>query len=178
MLRLAGAAAVGGLAAVVTADQAAAVDSPVLLNVSNNAATLPTGIEVAASPTTYGFGCYEAGLGTPDADLGRPAIFGNATNTAFTTGVAGHSSFTDGNGVTGLETGGGISGAGVYGQTDFGFGVAGVALGAGGIGLFGAGIAGAIYVDGAPTAPPSRSSFFTRERSTSTRRPATCGTAI
>ncbi len=106
MLRLAGAAAVGGLAAAVTSDPVAATDnSAVLAGVSGNTATLPTGIAVGAASTVYGLGCYETGLGTLNADLGRPAVLGHATGTAFTKGVAGHNTSTGGSGVYGLDGG-------------------------------------------------------------------------
>jgi hypothetical protein len=148
MLRLAGAAAVGGLAAIVTAEPVAAgVDGDVVLGLDTNAASAPTGIAMAAASTVYGLGAYETGLGALPGEVGRPAIFGHATGTAFTTGVAG---------VDADDTG--SSGYGVYGQTQGGRAVYGEAKTAGGIGLVGYGPGGALrlLVDDPSTAPPTR----------------------
>jgi len=132
MLRLAGAAAVGGLAATVAADPAAAADpNDVVLGLAVNAAILPTGIAVTnLDGAAYGLGCYEAGLGALSPVLNRPAIFGHATNNAFNTGVAGHSTGFSGHGVFGLEDGWNEYGIGVRGRSTNGTGM----LAEGGIG--------------------------------------------
>lgn len=139
MLRLAGAAAVGGLAAAVTSQPAAAVDpNDVVLNLSTNPGLTPTGIAMQPTAQAYGLGCYENGLGALDTDLGRPAVFGHATGSAFTTGVAGHTTVTDGAGVFGLDEGVGTHGAGVEGRSTAGIGVWGTSYGGGaGIGVRG-----------------------------------------
>ncbi|MCE9622703.1 MAG: hypothetical protein K8R99_10190 [Actinomycetia bacterium] len=187
MLRLAGAAAVGGLATVIASDPVAATDnSAVLAGVSANTATLPTGIAVAAASTVYGLGCYETGLAAPHADLGRPAVFGHATSTAFTNGVAGHCTGV-GSGVYGLHTGpngnsSGVKGTstegvgvegssennfGVWGRSVVGNGVQGSSASAtgvlayGAVGVFGQGPRGALQLGAfSATAPPSRATPF------------------
>ncbi|MBI4882420.1 MAG: hypothetical protein HY826_00020, partial [Actinobacteria bacterium] len=183
MLRLAGAAAVGGLAAAVTADPVAATDgSAVLAAVSGNTATSPTGIAVtAALGAPYGLGCYEAGLGALSTDLGRPAVFGHAIGTAFTKGVAGHSTVAGGGaGVYGLDDSIDGFGSGVRGKSVLGYGVlgetgvsgvavggaAGAAFGALGylnVGVYGSGVGGALLLSNdLATSPPSRGTTFAK----------------
>jgi hypothetical protein len=171
MLRLAGAAAVGGLAAAVTSQPAAATDgAAVLAGVSLNTATLPTGIDMGPGTPIYGLGCYEHGLPALSTDLGRPALFGFANGAAFTKGVAGHNTMSGGDGVIGLDTATGGVGHGVRGQSNSGFGVwafsaVGTAVAATsgtGIGVFAQGGAGAIgFGGGSFTAPPSRGGTYT-----------------
>jgi hypothetical protein len=179
MLRLAGAAAVGGLAAAVTAEPAAAANGdPTLLGVLGNIATLPTGIAVGAAPTVFGLGCYEAGLGALNANLGRPAVFGHAIDMAFTKGVAGHSTVTGGTGVFGLDTGtdgigvqgSSTDGTGVHGLSTTSIGVHGVCgggtAGVNGTSVSGHGVAGVggggafLLASTNPTAPPGRGTAF------------------
>ncbi len=163
MLRLAGAAAVGGLAASVTADPVVAADNPVLLDVANNAATVPTGIEVTVpvDPPAYGFGCHETGLGTPISDVGRPAVFGHATGTAFTAGVAGHNDANGGVGMIAVDTSFN-SGFGLISESYFGTAIRaasnmGPAVDAhsnAGIGGVFSGLAGAVRIDPLVGVPP------------------------
>ncbi|MBI4882419.1 MAG: hypothetical protein HY826_00015 [Actinobacteria bacterium] len=182
MLRLAGAAAVGGLAAAVTADPVAAIDgSAVLAGVSGNTATLPTGIAVAAASTVYGLGCYETGLGALPADVGRPAVLGHATGTAFTKGVVGLNTMVFGTGVLGVSTfddGSGSGGIGVWGKSrtnglvgeatrDDGTAVEGTTpvaagyLAVNGVGVLGSGLLGALRLDpNDEVAPPNRATQF------------------
>ena len=137
MLRLASAAAIGGLAATVAADPVAATDGDLVLNLSFNSGTSPTGIAATATTKAYGLGCYEAGLGALDALVGRPAVFGHATNTAFNIGVAGHNTATEGVGTGGIDTAPNNSSIGVAGYSNLGVGV----RGAGGLaGVRGVGI--------------------------------------
>ena len=183
MLRWASAAAVGGVVATIAADPVAATDgSAVLAGVSVNTATLPTGIAVtAASGAVYGLGCYEAALGALNADLGRPAVFGHATNTAFNVGVAGHNQGIDGTGVLGLDTSADASGAGVQGMSTSGHGIEGISGGIGvmgqgggygvyayasaGEGLAARGLRGAVRLDPfADEAPPARLATFFHAR--------------
>jgi len=153
MLRLAGAAAVGGLAAAVTAEPTAADDpNDVVLGLATNAASAPTGIAMAAvAAGDYGLGCYENGLGALPAAAGRPAVFGHATDTAFTTGVAG---IDDSQGV---ETG-----YGVYGQTQDGRAVFGYAQAELGVGIAGFGVGGAfrLLIDPPTPSPAQRTTQY------------------
>lgn len=169
MLRLASSAAVGGIAAAaVAADPVAATDgAAVLAGVSTNTATLPTGVAVAAAPTVYGLGCYESGLGALDPIVGRPAIFGHATQTAFTIGVSGHSAADDGIGALGYDSAT-ANGIGVRGYSVNGTGIEGYGdtcgvdgQSDGGEGLRGYGVAGALRLDWyAGTSPPNRGQTF------------------
>jgi len=167
MLRLAGAAAVGGLAAAVAAEPVAAADpNDLVLNTAGNAAISATGIAMTAGTPSFGLGCYESGYGPLNTDLGRPAAFGHANGTAFTVGVAGHQTGPAGAGVLGLDTGSGLAGVGVYGKTSnsSATGVIGESpsatgsLAADGRGLQGYGLAGALLLTPfSSTTPPSRS---------------------
>ena len=180
MLRLAGAAAIGGLAATVAADSAAAANGgPVLLGTSVNDATLPTGVSVSGGSQTYGLACYEAGLGALNAGLGHPAVFGHALSTAFNRGVAGHSAGVGGTGVIGLETGTGGTGTGVRGESTGGTGMTALG-GTGGIlaeggsygvfgsgsdgpGVHGVGQGGALVLEAwTASAPPARITAFAK----------------
>ena len=162
MLRLAGAAAVGGLAATIAADPVAATDgAAVLAGVPGNTATLPTGIAASASSKAYGLGCYETGLGALDAYLGQPAVFGHATNNAFSVGVAGHSAGTEGVGVLGRDTGPSTFGIGTKGRSLNGIGVdasggfVGVNAVSNGVGVYSQGLGGALLLGPVNLSEPS-----------------------
>ncbi len=179
MLHFAGAAAVGGLAAVVVADPVAATDgAAVLAGISGNTATLPTGIAASATSKAYGLGCYETGLGALDALLGRPAVFGHATNTAFNVGVAGHNTAVNGVGVVGYDTAPDNSAIGVAGLSTAGVGVRGAGAVAGvrgvgtdigvdahssnGVGVMAAGTQGAVRLTTDEVGePPTRDGLYT-----------------
>ena len=178
MLRLAGAAAVGGLAATVAADPVAATDgSAVLAGVFGNTATLPTGIAASATSKAYGLACYETGLGALDGYVGRPAVFGHATNIAFNVGVAGHNAAVNGVGVVGADTAPDNSAIGVAGISTSGVGVRGAgglagvrgvgdgigvdARASNGVGVMAKGTQGAVrLVTDEVGEPPTRDGFY------------------
>jgi hypothetical protein len=188
MLRMAGAAAVGSLAAVVTSEPAAAANTDALrlgMVGVDNAATLPTGISVltaGGADLAYGLACYESILGPLPAGVGRPAVFGYANDLAFSTGVAGFNEAPTGAGIIGLDsdvTGNGAGvraesttgGAGVF-ATSSSTGVFGQSSGTGegvrgqsnlGVGVFAYGGGGALQLFGdTVTAPPNRVTAFAK----------------
>jgi len=166
MLRLAGAAAVGGLAAAVAAtDPVAALDGGFLiLGNSIQTAQSHTGITVNAAAELYGLGCFQSGNGTPNASLGRPALFGHANGTAFNVAVGGHSTGLGDVAVVGIEEGPGDTGIAVLGNSVGGTGVSGFGTLVGvagsassGLGMTAQGGRGAIRLDPEVGAePPTR----------------------